>query len=411
MRVYISYSASLSVEYCFWKYFFRSCGVWMTSEVITEGWKLDKEKKPHLLILDKEDEKKINTESYEGVVYCVRKSSKVNKERGDIVKIKWWKEFYYQILNKLFVKNKDVKNLKFLLDVFYGTDNNKKEKDGRLWGVSWLFDEMGQNIRLWDDEIEFKVKETLEILDSRKNVMENYWHYQYTLLYCKYILCGICRSQIRQIDFCEKLLDECDTFGKTRGWSPTLYILTGRIALLTPTYNKYALSYFKRALEYEKRAELYYEIGRIYEKAYGYNEKALANYWQAYKCNNNYYRALYKFAIDMEVKGKWMKAMAIYIDIQKILLDSKGENSISIRELEYEYKTCKRMLYLFKNYISNEKFVEDLQNRILRMNDNITEYVDFSKLMDRMYEIRNRDKKLEQIQKELKNKLITNNYG
>lgn len=411
MRVYISYSANASVEYCFWKYFFRSCGIWMTSEVITEEWQLDREKNPHLIILDKEDEKKIDAESYIGVVYCVRKSNRANKEREDVVKVRWWNEFHHQILNKLFIKNKDIEKLKLLLDIFYVADKNKKEGYERLWGVSWLFHEIGQNITLWDDEIKLKVKETIEILDSKKKLMENYWHYQYMLLYCKYILCGISRSPIRRIEGCEKLLTECDVLGKESGWNPTLYILAGEIALLTPTYNKYALSYFKCAVKYEKQAVLYYEIGRIYEKAYGDNEKALANYWLAFKCNSNYYRALYKFAIDMEIKGNWMKALTIYIDIQKILSDTKGTYSISIRELEYEYKTCKRMLYLFKNYINNERMFEDLQSRILRMSVNIDEYADFSKLLDKMFEKKNRDKKLEQIEAELKNKLITNNYG
>lgn len=411
MRVYISYSADASVEYCFWKYFFRSCGIWMTSEVITEEWQLDREKNPHLIILDKEDENKIGKDSCEGVVYCVRKSSKIDKNREDIVKVIWWNEFHYQILNKLFIKNKDIEKLRILLDIFYGTENSKKERDEKLWGVSWLFHEIGQNITLWDAEIELKVREAIEILNSKKKIMGNYWHYQYMLLYCKYILCGISRSQIRRIDGCEKLLTECDVFGKERGWNPTLYILEGKIALLTPTYNKYALSYFKCATKYEKQAMLYYEIGRIYEKAYGDNEKALTNYWQAFKCNSNYYRALYKFAIDMEIKGEWMKALAIYIDIQKILLDTKGKYSISIRELEYEYKTCKRMVYLFRNYINNDKILEDLQSRIVKMSTNIEEYVDFSKLLDKMFETENQDKKLMQIKAELRNKLLANNYG
>ena len=383
MRIYISYSAGASVEFCFWKYFFQTCGIWITPKIIKKNWHLDEIQTPHLIILDSSDEDKINSQMYDNVVYCVRKSSKAGQRRKDVIKVVWWNQFYHDVLNHLFKNNRNLKEWHILLNIYNGNENkvsNEVQQEG-LWGANWLFHEMGTSAETWDNEIKSTVIKTVRMLQCYKGTMGNFWNYQYMLLYCDYLLCGVNRSQISQIYTCKELLERCEEFAQEKGWFPILHVLAAKIAVLVPTENKYAVSYLKNAVEYEEQADLLYEIGHVYEKAYGDRAKAMQYYLEANMCDLDYYRAVYKLAIEFENNNRWIMAMEKYKEIQEIIYNMRVGNSISVRELEYEYKTCRRIVQICKKKLEASEMEENYQQRINELIQNPYKSVNFHKLI------------------------------
>ncbi len=143
-RVYISYSPSMSVAYCFWKYFFQSCGIWVTEKKIDEHWRIDKTKSPQIIILEKQDNQKIQLQECERIVYSAEEMTEVDNKRKDTVLFVWeGKNYYYNIIHKLFhgLEEEIIYNL---LEIFRGENSRQKgaNKTGNLWSATWLFHEM-----------------------------------------------------------------------------------------------------------------------------------------------------------------------------------------------------------------------------------------------------------------------------
>lgn len=410
MKVFISYSAKASVEKCFWQYFFQSCGIWTSIKQIENDLKVDLAQTPHLIILDSEDENKILDVPKKNVVYCVKKSSKT-KKRSDIIKIRWWsKEFYKDVITILLADKKNRVAIHNLLEIFTGIENGKNGewlKTEGLWGASWLFHEIGYGMmEEWSEEIQDKCNKSIKKLKRKEREIGDCWNYKYMKLYCEYLKCGVSNKDFfSRLGECKKILEECEELSKKEGWLPTLCVLSGQICNLSVAESRYAVNYYDIAVKYEQQADLLYEIGRIYEKIYSDNEAALYNYYRSYMCDKNYYRALYKLAIDLEQKDKWIDAMGFYNKIQDILKEIKCKDSITIKEIEYKYKTYSKMINLCQKNISDDDVVNSFEKEINEIREHIEDYVDFGKMFNIMFEPQNCKIKMKDLMNILRQKM------
>ena len=412
-RIYISYSPGRSVEYCFWKYFFQISGIWVKDEVIKGHWKIDTAKTPHLVIFSRNDESNYGN-LYPNIVYCVRKKSNKASYRRDIIKLEWWNGYYHEVLNQLFFE--DVNLLRFLnemMNIFagqYRVGSKEKVSDG-LWSSVWLFHEIAQAAMRdeWDKQISNNAAKAMILLEKKGKDSSVSWYYQYASLYCEYMRYGVNRNAVTRMRWSESLLEKCSGLAEKGGWSMALSLLAGRISLLTSTQNKYAVSYFKNILRYDDQAELLYEVGHIYEKAYGDKKMAWHYYQLAYQQDSYYYRAVYKIAVKLEMEGDWLYAMGAYSRVRKIIasMQEQVKNNISIRELEYEYKSCKNILQLCRQYMNDIEFQNGLRGQIIDMNENTERYINFDKLAKLMFLEKDRKQKKNEIMEELRKNLNT----
>lgn len=404
MRIYISYSAGSSIEYCFWKYFFRSCGVWVTSEKIDESWRIDKNKKPHLVILDKKNCMKYDAPS-RNIVYCVKTKDAAGGARRDLVSVNPWKNMCDSVVRQLFAGDENLASFRELIRIFggeYDETSGRLRKEG-LWSAVWLFHEIAQNAgnRDWDREISEKAEEALQAL---KQAGKCTWYNVYMRQYCRYLQCGVKRSSMERMYECEELLKQCGSLAGSE-WNPSLAFLAGKISLLTSTENKYAVFYLKEICEYDPQPDILYEIGHVYEMAYGEYSKALRYYQEAYKLDNNYYRSLYKLAVKLEGSGDWRGAISVYSRIRQIIQEVNPKHDVGVRDFEYEYKSCRRMLWISRKYMDDSGMEEDLQSWLTDMYYDPGRYVSFDKLFRKMFIRENREKKIEEMNDVLRGKM------
>lgn len=407
-RVYISFSPDCSVTYCFWNYFFQACGISVIEKKIDEKWKLDNSKVPQLVICKHADLQQNDKGNSKNIVYCFKDIPE--EKSGNNVE-----DYYRSIINVLFEEDEEKEILYILLCIFGGIGNAGQASGawqpipGSLWSASWLFHEIAQtNEGRWDKEIYQKCWEVLEMLEQKKADLEKSWNYKFLRLYCEYIQCGVRgRNFTARAQGCKQLLDKCREFAKEQGWLPQLCVLTGKICNLSSTENKYAVSYYNRAVSSEKKPSIYYDIGHVYEKAYGDMDRAMEYYRKAYMSDNQYFRALYKIAVQHEGRGEWKEAVTSYSRVRCIIGKERAEDSISVCDLEYDYKTCRKIMLLCKKNISDEEVFVHYQNEIRQMHDHIEKYVDYSSLTKRMFSGNESQKKRREIMDELYKKLDT----
>lgn len=403
MKVYISYSPGSSIAYCFWKYFFRACGVWVTTRKIDQGWQLDKAEQPHLVILDKKTRTKYESPS-SNIVYCVKGIDGPGQTRSDLVKISQWSGMRHSVIRRLFAGNENLSVFMELMDIFGGDyDSYGELKAEGLWSAVWLFHEIGQRAEKeeWDREIYEKAETALDLLRQSRRTC---WHKEYMKLYCRYLQCGVSRSSLETMYQCKELLEQCADLSD-RGEDPALDFLIGKIRLLSATENKYAVHYFKELNDYEPQPDLLYEIGHVYETAYGKNSLALSYYQKAYRLDPTYYRALYKFAVKLEDSGEWIKAVSVYNRVRQIVHKGKLKNDISVRDFEYEFKTCRRMLRLCRKYMDDDEIEDGFRAYIEDMRDHQEKYVSFTKLFQKMFLPQNQQEKEQEMREVLNRKL------
>ncbi|MCM1236222.1 MAG: hypothetical protein NC489_39585 [Ruminococcus flavefaciens] len=410
MNIYISYSPECSVEYCFWKYFFQVSGFWVKEERIAENWRIKYNQTPHLVIFDKKHEKNYGTECPR-IVYCVRKSSKVPPRR-DLIKSDWWKGYYYSVLNQLFGEDDDLLPfLKRMMRIFVGANDPDRPQDtgNGLWSAVWLFHEIAQMAARenWDRQIADKAAESARFLKKERSSTPADWHCLYAILYCEYMQYGVNRSGIYRMREGQRLLEKCRELSVISGWSPALSFLAGRICLLTSTQNKYAVHYYSTITEREVQPDLLYETGHIYEKAYGDKKRAWHYYQLVYRQDPNYYRAVYKIALKLEAEDDWLHALGTYSRVRKIIECLKVKNDISIRGVEYEYKSCKKILQLCRWHINDIEFQDSYRRRIIDMNENPGSYINFDKITKHMFTESELAQKRQEIMEELRSRLDT----
>lgn len=402
MRIYISYSSGSSIAYCFWKYFFRACGVWVTSEKIEKNWRLDKTHKPHLVILDNATRMKYESPS-SNIVYCVQRPAKSDQERKDFVCR--WADMYHNVIRELLQGNENLFLFMELVDVFGGDYDCSSETltaEG-LWSAAWLFHEIAQraNKEEWDKEIIQKAEKAFSLLQKGNG---SGWHKEYMKLYCRYLQCGVNRSSVNTMYQCKKLLEQCADLAKEEDY-PMLDYMIAKIRLLTATENKYSVNYLKKAINYEAQPEMLYEIGHVYEKAYGDYYLAMNYYQKAYQLDTTYYRALYKFAVKLEESKDWMRAISVYDRVRQLIHAGRLKNDIGVRDYEYEFKSCRRMMRLCGEYMGDSAAEQIFKERIEDMKRNPEKYVSLKKMFEKMYLKDNQHEKELEIREELYNKL------
>lgn len=415
MRVYISYSSGSSIAYCFWKYFFQSCGVWVTSQKIGKNWVIDKTKKPQLVILDNKTKEKYGT-SGRNIVYCFDEMNFLAGVRKDFFGITQWKSIHNSVLGQLLAGNENLDVLTKLLRIFsakYDMVSGKMEEEG-LWSAIWLFHEIAQPAgnKEWDDEIRKKARQAISVLQSGKYALKGSWYHQYMTLYCRYLQCGVNRSSISRMEQCKNLMEQCAELSEKTEYEGNfaLSFLMGKISFLTAAGYKEGVKYFTRMAEFEPQPDIYYEIGQIYEKAYGDHRRAMEFYKEAYCMDHNYYRSLYKLAVKLERSGDWERAVTIYIKIEDIIKKTKPKDSISIRDFEYEYKSRRKLLWLINEYMNEPELVDGLQSQIDDMKNNMDSYVRFDKLFQKMFLENNQQGKIMEMKGELEAKLNQDCY-
>lgn len=397
-RIWISYSASESVEYCCLKYFFQACGIWA---VDYRERREPKEAEIHLCILGVDDAQYIQPYT-DSRSYLVKRNSTFQSLlcRRDVMEFKWKNagKNLDMLMERLFQKKEESEIMKELISMYM------KEK---LWGASWLFHEIAyEDNPSWDDYIEevcIRTKEQLE----KSGLFFNSWNHRFMKTYCDYMLCGVSvKSTISRSARCSDLLQQCGRLAEERGWVSSLCILAARICGMSKLEEKYALNYYRSARKYGDSSENFYDIGHIYEKLYGEYADAMEYYKMSWKWNNGNYRALYKIAMDMEEKGDWMNALRLYENIRKYIRENREENSISIKKTEYEYKVLRRIIWLVKMHMEDGKLLNQLQEELEALRNHLKTRTDFKKLAHCMFGKEHEKEKETEILEELRKKVL-----
>lgn len=388
----ISYSKEEKITFCFWKYFFQACGIFPQESEINENW-IDVDKtEPHLLILGTSDGECILPEVYSNRVYLVKRNAAFQKDswREDVIKIDRWdknKNVFRSVIRRLFGKFREGESIEKLLCMFM---------EKKIWGGLWLYDEMAfQEGNFGNEFILRKCKAAVANIPPK-----NDWHYRYMILYCDYVMLGIsAETLIKRSYECERLLNECEEIAKIYdGWNAPLCILAGQICKLSSVTRKYALNYFRSSLRSCVSAEILYNIGYSYEKDYGDEEGAFDYYKRTYRYDKQYYRAMYKMAGYWEKQGNWMEAFTLYDKIRRILQETDWQAAITLKQIEYYYKSIRKSYDICRQNINGNSIMRDYKIELEAMLKKIREGEIFGKTFHCMFD---RDS-----EKELKEKAI-----
>lgn len=398
-KIFISYSKSEKVSFCFWKCFFHVCGIWTNAREITKSGKECSLEAPHLIILGNGDADKILPREEQNRVYLVKKSAAFRKYqcRKDVFRLDRWdnNDIFLQVVKVLFGGFRECTQIQNLLVVF---------KEENLWEAFWLFNEFAYEEKgRWDDKISDISDRVLKVLESKKYA--DNWHSDFMQLYCRYIYCGASdRSFQKRIVGCENVLKRCGEMSRIYGWVPSLLFVAAQACGLVETEEKYALFYYRDLLKHEKEAEIYYRIGYVYEKKYLEKEKAYKSYRKAYEMDSDYYRALYKIAVFSENQGKWMSALQFYNQIRNMLKENDMQHNIYISEIEYYYKACKKIIRICSQNIDDDKIIEFYKDEIEEIQENIRKK-SFSQLVHCMFGKQQEKQIREEITEEIEEKI------
>lgn len=371
---------------------------------------MDISKTPQIVLLDNKSENKIREKIRYGILYCLKNSSKI--QRADVVKSGWKKgEIQKEVLREIFGGKGEEKKLQtwfYLLWVFMGKwqegSPNCNYRSG-IWAASWLYHEINYTNSRWDEELLDICRNAIKELDNADETIKQTWNYGFMKLYCMYLYSAIKdNGKSECVDSARILLKKCRYFASEKGWKTALSWLAGKIGLFANLQNENTMYFFKDILTYDKNAEIYYEIAHIYEKGYGDMKKALSYYQKSYECDENYYKALYKFGVALEKKERWIEAVSVYNKIQEIIQKVREKNSTSVLTLEYDYKTCRKIVLICEKYITANKIQEIYEKRLQSFSD-ISVYVNFVRLMGAMFEDKEAKKKVQEIMKELEVKI------
>lgn len=397
-RIWISYSGSETVEYCCLKYFFQACGIWT---VDYREMKEPAEEEIHLVILGVNDAEYMQP-YIDDRVYLMKRNStfRLFLSRKDVVEFKWKnaRENLNVLMERLFKEPAECEIMRELIDTFM------KEK---MWGAAWLFHEITyEENSSWDSLIADICVKTKERLKKSSLYMDS-WNHKFMNVYCDYMLCGVSiKSTFSRSARCRELLQKCGLLAEERGWMPALCILTAKICSMSKLEEKYALNYYRSVRKHGDSSDNLYDIGHVYEKLYGDYASAMDYYKKSWKWNNSNYRPLYKIAVDAEDKGDWMNALRLYETIRKRIRENVEENSISIRKIEYEYKVLKRIIWLVRMHMNDEKLLRQLQEELKVLQNSLTTRTDFKKLVHCMFGKENEKEKEVEILKELQKKVL-----
>ena len=95
----------------------------------------------------------------------------------------------------------------------------------------------------------------------------------------------------------------------------------------------------------------------------------------------------------------------MYNRVRQIVHKGKLKNDISVRDFEYEFKTCRRMLRLCRKYMDDDEIEDGFRAYIEDMRDHQEKYVSFTKLFQKMFLPQNQQEKEQEMREVLNRKL------
>ena len=390
--VRIIYSQKENIAYCMWKYFFDSCGIWVLPQTVEEyensqgdkGENQGKEHRPTLYILSEDEKHWISNAEQNQVVYFVSLNlwnQYPHKEREDVIPIVWKDRkkivFCKYLLHKLAVDVGVSFYLTSLLEAFFKYE---------LWGNAWLYREINlDNTAIWDVSKYNSCQQYLDELHKNMDPIDDNRYQAFAEIYYSYIRDGIKdKKSDNQIDNVTQLLYLCQKYTTRYGESSALYYLMGKICSLSLSEKKTTLLFYHNIPMPDYTAEVLYMMGREYEK--NYNDQRMADefYLKSYNTNRNY-KALYKIAIRFDKQKEWQSALTLYERILNEIRSNYKNDSITINNIEYEYKVTVRIAEIYKKYVKAPDMVEDARNYLQTLYSSLNEREEFKGLFTKMF--------------------------
>lgn len=253
------------------------------------------------------------------------------------------KKYYKKLIRSISVDEEEYQTLTQLFQIY---------SENQLWKACWLYEEFAKgDIRRWDREIVQICEKGLNSIQESRFERENEC-IRYMEFYYRYILCGAgYRTLSRRHEKCRELLEDYRPVLERYGSNAMFQHLAGRICELSSMANKQAVFYYQKAAKQQSCSDFFYDLGHSFEKVYGDNKIALRFYREACELDSENYKALYKLASGHEMQREWIEAYCLYSRIEKKLGALIEQNFycgtvVSVQEIEYPYKACKRLSYI-----------------------------------------------------------------
>lgn len=344
MNILIIYDGQEAVIASYWEWFFKSCGIWVEKREYRGD--LEQRQAEHCLIILRSEflERYQNMEDIGvGHVFLVVGEEKLYYKNNIISQRE--DNSAGKIMNHLFGDNSKFTCLDELFKIYSG--NN-------FWMACWLYEELGrEGIKRWDTIITEICEEVLRLIEIELRLELDNIYVQYMRFYCQYIRCGVYRSSSMRLVESKNLLKNFLPLLKKNDKEEMYFYLAGRICELNFVENKQAVYFYRKAAKRNMISDFLYDIGHSLEKVFGDDEHAIVYYRRAYLNDKSNYRALYKLALDQELRRQWTEAFNLYSRIvrqlQEVVEDNYAQgNAASVKEVDYLYKAYKRLLYIYR---------------------------------------------------------------
>ena len=245
-------------------------------------------------------------------------------------------------------------NLEKILDLFHiFTDTN-------AWGAFWLAEELGRHDSSTINNYILEVTETV-----KKKICESCfssdWHHRYLKLYCNCIQTKIKRKSMsyeeywhlsENCDVCwdlsDPLIEKYRELRKEDPDNPAIVWIKAKIYEVFPQWTKDAVFAYEDiiSMPFYADPEILYNCAMIYIKEYEWEDPAIQLLEKACKLDKTYYPAAYCLAI-MTMNGK---AQEEIVCLQNIVnnIQSNKRYRISCKGLKFYVKSNARILFLLE---------------------------------------------------------------
>lgn len=341
-HVRIIHDKDCAVWFCLWKQFFTICGIW-----VKENANPCVDEMPCLVIT------KDRTEHVPGnAAIFTPCPSYDGRNCSDMI----------HLLFDGFTDDNNMAFLSWFMETCFMPGSG-------MVGISWLYHDMAHAMGrdTWDMEITDVASMYAGMIREKCDADGWCWHSEYAMLYMEYIKYGVCRSFNRCRDMAESLLRHCGNMNTDDGPIPSLYLLLARISMHTPTENKYSIFYFRKLYALEREAWIPFTAGMVYMKAYGDENRALTAFRVAFRNDRNFYPALFNITKRRDMDGDWKQILESYGKVLSIISMTDSDDRISIREMEYEYKTCREIIATARKNMHDDELVSHYRGRIRAM--------------------------------------------
>lgn len=342
MNILLAYGGQETVTSSILEYFFKSCGIWV------EKTKYEDNQKAHgrtlcLSILNPEE---IVNYRYAGVLgHVCLVTGEILSDYCNIIS-QQEENSYEKVIRILLGTESELVYLNRLFEIYM--KNN-------LWEAAWLYEEFAkENVKRWDGIITATCRRVLDSIDKEFPRQCDNMYVQYLRFYCRWIQCGAgYRTLSTRLLESKRLLEDFIPFADRYGDDEMVLHLEGRICELSAVENKQAVFFYRRAAKRGGYSDFLYDVGHSFEKVYGDDDRAILFYKKAYLKDRDNYRALYKLALKEEIENKWTDAFNTYGMIEEQLsgivkTNREGMSAVSVKEIDYLYKTYKRLLHIYR---------------------------------------------------------------